>query len=91
MAGPDDLDSVQVACLDDAIGMGVDEVQAGRGPPVAQEAWLDMLRRQGLAEEGIVKQIDLPDGEVVGGPPPRVDEPLLLIAEWRRRAGLAQG
>src|ERR1044071_8601791 len=33
---------------------------------MAVEAWLDVLRTQGLVEEGVGHEVDLADGEVVG-------------------------
>src|SRR5207248_9171130 len=43
MTGTHDVDRVEVALLDHAVGMGVDEVDAGCRAPVAQEAPLDVL------------------------------------------------
>ena len=59
--------------FDDAVEMDIDEVLAGRGAPVAEEHVLDVLGLEGLAEEGVVVEIDLADGEVIGGSPVGVD------------------
>jgi hypothetical protein len=54
--------------------MGVEQVEPRGRTPVAEEARLDVIEGQWPAEQGVVEQVDLADGEVVGGPPPRVDE-----------------
>ena len=43
VAGPGDVDHVQVVLLDDPVQVDVDEVQARRGAPVAQQPRLDVL------------------------------------------------
>ncbi|MGZ6144158.1 MAG: hypothetical protein ACXWLM_12525, partial [Myxococcales bacterium] len=45
---------------------------------MAEQARLDVLRPQRLAQERILLQVDLPDRQVVRGPSPAVDEPQLL-------------
>ena len=57
-----------------AVEVGVDEVQARRRAPVAEQARLDVLGLQRLAEQRIVEQIDLADGEIVGRAPVAVYE-----------------
>ena len=69
---PDHVDHVQVALDDGAVEMGVDEVEARGGAPVAEQAMLDVFLRQRLVEQGIVAKVDLSDGEVVGGTPVRM-------------------
>ena len=46
----------------------------GRGAPMAEQARLDVLRPQRLAQQRIVEQIDLPDREVVGGAPIAIEQ-----------------
>src|SRR5439155_23136787 len=41
-----DVDGVEVSLLDGAIGVRVDEVQAGRRPPMAEQPGFDVLERQ---------------------------------------------
>ncbi len=43
VAGSADVDRVQVVSLDGAVHVRVDEVQAGRGAPVAEQAGFDLL------------------------------------------------
>ena len=65
----DDKHHVQVLLLDDPIQMHVDEIQARRRPPVAEQARLDVLGLKRLPEQRVVKQINLPDRQVIRGPP----------------------
>jgi hypothetical protein len=67
------VDDVELVALDDAVEVRVDEVQARRGPPVAEQPRLDVLDPQRLAQQRVVKQVDLADGEIVGGAPVGVD------------------
>ena len=60
--------------LIDAVHVRVDEVQPGRGAPVAEQARLDVLERQRLAQQRVVQEVDLPDRQVVGGAPVGVDQ-----------------
>ena len=69
VAGTDDVHHVEVALGDDAIEVGVDEVEAGGGAPVAEQARLDVVEGQRAIEERIVFEVDLADREVVGGAP----------------------
>ena len=59
------VDHVQIVLADDPVQMHVDEVLARRGTPVAEQHGLDVLKLQGLAQQRIVAQVDLPDGQVV--------------------------
>ena len=74
MPGTSDVDHVEIVFLDQPIEVGVDEVEAWRGAPVPQKTWLDVLLLERLAQQGIIEQVDLADGEIVGGPPVGVDE-----------------
>ena len=73
VAGAGDVDRVEVALLDRAVQVDVDQIEAGNGPEVAEQAGLDVLWPERLAEQRVVEQVDLADREVVGGPPVRVD------------------
>ena len=68
-----DVDRVEVALPDRAVQVDVDQIEAGNGPEVAEQAGLDVLWPERLAEQRVVEQVDLADREVVGGPPVRVD------------------
>ena len=73
VAGPADVDHVQVVLLDDAIAVHVDEIEPGRGAPVSQQPRLDVLQAQRLGQQRIVVEINLADRQVVGGAPVRID------------------
>jgi hypothetical protein len=74
VTGPRDVDRVQVARLDLPVEVRVDEVEAGRGAPVAEQPRLDVLLAQRLAQQRVVEQVDLSDGQVIGGTPVGVDQ-----------------
>ena len=74
MAGAGDVENAQVALANGAIEVGVDEVEPGSGAEVAEESRLDVLGHKRFPEERVVQQVHLPDREVVGGAPVRVDE-----------------
>jgi hypothetical protein len=68
-----DEDQVEVVPPDDPVEVRVDEVEPRGRAPVSQQAGLDVVQRQRLPEQGVVQQVDLADGEIVGGPPVGVD------------------
>jgi hypothetical protein len=55
VAGAHYVDRVQVPVTDRAVHVRVDEVQAGRRPPVAEQARLHVLRPERLAKERVVE------------------------------------
>ena len=73
VTGADDVNHVQVALLDDAIEMHVDEVQSRRRAPMADQARLHVLLLERLLEQRIVVEIGLADGQVIRRAPPGVD------------------
>ncbi len=73
VAGSPDGEGGQVAVLDHPVEVGVHEVQPRRGAPVPEQPGLDVLGGEGAGEQGVVHQVDLPDGQVVGGAPVRVE------------------
>ena len=73
MARPGDIDHVEVILLDRAIEMRIDKVLPRRSPPMPQQSRLHMLQLERLAQQRIVKQLDLPDGEIIRRPPVGID------------------
>src|ERR1043166_5208384 len=69
VAGTADIDDVEVTSLDDAVEVGIDEIEPGRRAPVSQQARLDMLGSQRLPQQWIVEQINLPNREIGCGSP----------------------
>jgi len=53
---------------------------------VAEQAGLDVLGCEGLAQQGVVEQVDLTHGQVVRRAPPGVDPAQLLVVEGAGRA-----
>ena len=64
-----DIEHIQIILLDDAIEMDVNEIEAGRRPPVSQQPRLDVLNRERYLEQRIVVQINLADGQIIGSSP----------------------
>ena len=60
-----DVDHVQIVRVDDAVQMGVDEVQPGRRAPVAEQARFDVRQGQPFPQQRIVVQIDLTHRQIV--------------------------
>ncbi len=52
-----------------AIEVRVDEIEAGRRAPVAEQARLDVVERERHPEQRVVVEIDLSHGEVIGRAP----------------------
>ena len=75
MARPGDVDDVEVVSLDDAVQMGVDEIEPGRRAPVTKQARLDVGHLERLLQKRIVQEINLADREVVRRAPPGIDPP----------------
>ena len=66
VAGTGDEEDLLVAAADQPVELGIDEVEAGRGAPVAEQARLDVLGPQRLPQQRVGLQVDLGDGQVVG-------------------------
>src|SRR4029079_17121718 len=81
--GTGDEYRVEVPLEDRAVHVRVEQVHAGRGAPAPEQPRLDVLEGQGLAQERIVEQVDLPDGEVVRRPPPAVEATQLFRGKPR--------
>ena len=73
VAGAADVDDVQVLVPYDAVEVRVDQVEAGRGAPVAEQPRLDVLGAEGFGQQRVAEQVDLPHRQVVGSAPPGVE------------------
>ena len=69
VAGADDVDHVQVALVDGAVEVDVEEIEPRRGAPVAEQARLYIVQGERLLEKRITLEIDLAHGKIVGGAP----------------------
>ena len=78
MPRPRHVERLEVVLPDRPVQVCVDEVQPGSRSKVPEQARLDVLRDERLAEQRVVEQEDLPDGQVVRRAPVRVEEPELL-------------
>ncbi len=83
VAGTGDVEGLQVALRDRPVHVRVDEVQPRRGAPVAQQPRLDVLDAQGLTQQGVVEEVDLPDRQVVRRAPVGVDAVEFPVVEHR--------
>src|SRR6185437_2022497 len=69
MTRANDVDHVQAAVAYEAVEVEVEKIEAGGGAPVAKEPRLNVVDRQWALKEWVVFEINLADGEIVGGPP----------------------
>ena len=69
MAGAGDVEHVEVVLLDDPVQMDIDEVLAGRGAPMSQQARFDVVQFQRLAQHRIPAQINLPHTQIISRAP----------------------
>ena len=72
VAGPGNVNHVQVVFLNDTIEVGVDEILARRCPPMAEQHMFDIAVLKRSLEEWVVVEKNLPHGQVIGGAPIRV-------------------
>ena len=83
MAWPSNIDHVEILLLDDTVQMHVDEVQPRRRAPVTEQARLDVRARQRLLQQGIVVEVNLSDGQVIGCAPIGVNQREVLLGSYR--------
>jgi hypothetical protein len=91
VAGTHHVDRVQVTPPDQAVQVDVQEVQAGRRAPVAEQPPLHVLRSERLAQQRVVDQVDLAiDGEHAPAPGVQSDHhgcPTISSQRCGRREG----
>src|SRR5665648_394313 len=69
VAGPDNIDHVQIALFDQTVEMDIDEVEPGGSAPMPKQTRFDVFELERGVEQRIVLKINLPDREVIGGAP----------------------
>jgi len=69
MSGAADVKQVSVALANNAVEVGIDEIESGRGPPVSQQSWFNMLRQQRFTQQRIRHQVDLAHRQVISCSP----------------------
>ena len=84
VARPGHVEHLEVARPDRPVEVRVDEVQSRGRPEMPEQARLDVLGRERLAEQRVVEQEHLSNREVVRRTPVRVEKPKLLAREWAR-------
>jgi hypothetical protein len=80
MPGPGDVNEVRIMRLDKAIEVNIDEVLPRRGAPVSKQPRLNLFRMERLSQQGVFKEVDLTDTEIVCCPPIAVH----LVEHFRR-------
>ena len=74
-------DDIRVVAPNEPIEMDVDEAQSGRCAPMSEQARLDVGGSQGLSQQRIVLEVDLPNGQVVGRAPDSVESVKLFARD----------
>ena len=69
MAGAGEQNHVQVIPLDGAVAVDIHEVLPRHGAPVAHNLLLDVVHGKGFLQQGVVQQVQLASGQVVGSAP----------------------
>ena len=87
VAGAGDVDGGLAAVVDRPVEVCVEKVQSRCGSPVSEQPGFDVVTGQRRAQQRVVQQVDLPDGQVVRGPPPAVDLSDGLVGQLGVRAG----
>ena len=85
MARAGDVDRTQVAGANLPVQVRVEQIQARHRAEVAEQAKLDVLGLQRLAQQRVVEQVNLADRQVVGRAPVGVDQTQLVLGQGRRR------
>jgi hypothetical protein len=83
MAGPGNVDHVQVVLAYDTVQVHVDEILPGGGAPVPEQHPLDVRELQRLAQQRVIEQVELADRQIVGRAPVTVDPVQQLLAKRR--------
>ena len=79
MAGAGEIDHIQIVLLDDPVEMGIDEILARTGAPVADDFLLDLFGGERAFQQGVVQKIELAGGKVVGGAPVHIHDMQFLL------------
>ena len=65
------------------------EIQPRRRPPVTEQPGLDVGTRQRLLQQGIVVEVNLTDGQIIGRPPIGIDQRQFFLREHRLHRSLS--
>ena len=86
VTGAGEIDHVQIIALDDPVEVRIDEVLPGAGTPVTHHGLLDVALDERALQQGVIQQIELAGGQIVGSTPIGVKLPELLLAQGRLAA-----
>src|SRR5260370_23576217 len=94
VSGSGDINHVEVEYADQPVEVRVDQVEPGAGTRVTEQARLDVMGLDRLAQQRVVEQVNLADAKVVGGTPPSIDRTQLLCRKnlgngWIAHSGRA--
>src|ERR1017187_4662395 len=84
VSGTRNINDVRIVLFDQPVQMNVDKVLSGRGSPVTEQPWLDLLCLERRAKQGIVKEVDLADAKIVRSAPVAIH----LVQHLRRERSL---
>src|SRR5260370_13204273 len=73
VSGSDNQKDIRGGVLNQTIEVRIDEIEAGLRAPVAEQAGLDILRLERLAQERVIPEIELRGADVVRGAKMSVD------------------
>ncbi len=82
MAGAGHEQHVLAALSDDAVEVGVEQVEPWGRPPVPEQSGLHMFGSKWFPQQRVVHQVDLPYRQVVGGPPVSVEPVQLRLVQY---------
>jgi hypothetical protein len=82
VAGPDNIDNVEIIACDDPIEMDTEHVEPRRGAPMPEQAWFDMLAAKRFFEERIVHQVNLADRQIIECSPISIHSLKLVSGQW---------
>jgi hypothetical protein len=75
------IQHIEIALTNGTVQVGINKVQTRRGSPVSQQTGFDVFWFEGLAQERIVHQVDLPDGEIIGCSPVTVKQGEIMVGK----------
>ena len=72
MTGTRHVDGVQIVFPDQPIDVHVDQVEPGRGAPMAKQPRFNVVGAELFAQQRVRHQVDLSDSEIIRGTPPGI-------------------
>src|SRR5262249_17167207 len=91
VSGAADIDHVQVILVDQPVEVRINEVESGSRPPMPQQAGLDVLDFERLAQQRGGVEVNMGDGKKISRAPVGVPFVLVLRGAWVGRKGRLGG